>query len=521
MSLVLPKGSLDLDRGVLTTSTAEIRLTPGETNLLRWWIARTDPAVSREAMHQEVWGYHPRVVSRAVDVAIARLRTKLERDPGAPEVLVTEVGGYRLCVDAATLDPVVQWRRAAPGPDEDRALEALRRHLPPADATDPVALAARADALAGTRAPAAVDEALGRLFSMPLSPELAVRARLIRGAHRLPGGDADLAEALALAERITDPVLRGRLAYAEAVSAARTDLDRARRALAEAQRWFAQAGRGAAAAALRTEVRSLAIRIDLGEASVHGLLAIAAGQAAVGDAVGEARTWIAGAIGASNTGEPAFMEAAAQRAFDLARTPRSQVNALGLRAWAHACAGDHDAALRGAAEAEEAAARLDAWSALGSTVMIPGMVALDRGADPLADRLLAEAADQADARGQPRLAATITGNRSWIDLRAGRPEEALIRLGRSAFDPLGRVAVQVDHLRGAAAAMLGRDAEAVRWLRSRPTPVDADVAGLLSLLIGSRDPAELRAALARPWRLGGSIDVRLAHRLVTVTRPTT
>jgi predicted ATPase/DNA-binding winged helix-turn-helix (wHTH) protein len=104
----LEKGWLDLDRGALSTPSEVIALTPIEVSLLRVLIGRDGRSVSRDALHAEVWGYHPRVLSRAADQAVKRLRKKIELDPTAPTHLQTAHGvGYRfLLPDDAPHPPV-------------------------------------------------------------------------------------------------------------------------------------------------------------------------------------------------------------------------------------------------------------------------------------------------------------------------------------------------------------------------------------------------------------------------------
>jgi two-component system response regulator MtrA len=52
--------------------------------------------VSRRELLEHVWGVSPGNETRAVDVAVAGLRAKLERDPGAPAIVVSVKGaGYR------------------------------------------------------------------------------------------------------------------------------------------------------------------------------------------------------------------------------------------------------------------------------------------------------------------------------------------------------------------------------------------------------------------------------------------
>ncbi|MEL6344983.1 MAG: winged helix-turn-helix domain-containing protein, partial [Myxococcota bacterium] len=65
--------------------------------MLRYLAASTPRAVSNDELLNAVWGYAANVRSRAVRVAVRRLRAKLEADPAAPVHLVTVRGqGYRL-----------------------------------------------------------------------------------------------------------------------------------------------------------------------------------------------------------------------------------------------------------------------------------------------------------------------------------------------------------------------------------------------------------------------------------------
>ena len=53
--------------------------------------------VSRHELLRELWGHEDVPFSRTVDVAIGRLRRKIERDPQSPQHLQTAHGdGYRL-----------------------------------------------------------------------------------------------------------------------------------------------------------------------------------------------------------------------------------------------------------------------------------------------------------------------------------------------------------------------------------------------------------------------------------------
>ncbi len=75
----------------------KIRLTEKETNILKH-LHRAGATVARETLLHEVWGYNPAVTTHTLETHIYRLRQKIEANPGAAQILITEGGGYRLVV---------------------------------------------------------------------------------------------------------------------------------------------------------------------------------------------------------------------------------------------------------------------------------------------------------------------------------------------------------------------------------------------------------------------------------------
>jgi DNA-binding response OmpR family regulator len=73
----------------------KIRLTEKETNILKH-LHRSGVTVARETLLHEVWGYNPAVTTHTLETHIYRLRQKIESNPGAAQILITESGGYRL-----------------------------------------------------------------------------------------------------------------------------------------------------------------------------------------------------------------------------------------------------------------------------------------------------------------------------------------------------------------------------------------------------------------------------------------
>ena len=85
---------------VVRRSGEVVELAPKEFELLLALLRARGAVVSRLVLMEEVWGYSAAVVTRTVDTHIAELRRKLERDPGAPEhILTVRKAGYRLKTD--------------------------------------------------------------------------------------------------------------------------------------------------------------------------------------------------------------------------------------------------------------------------------------------------------------------------------------------------------------------------------------------------------------------------------------
>jgi two-component system response regulator MtrA len=75
---------------------SDLGLTPTEFRLLVELAHRPGQVFTREILLERVWGYDYLGDSRIVDVAIQRLRAKVEADPAAPRLIETVRGvGYR------------------------------------------------------------------------------------------------------------------------------------------------------------------------------------------------------------------------------------------------------------------------------------------------------------------------------------------------------------------------------------------------------------------------------------------
>lgn len=88
--------ALDLSASTASRGGVEVALTRLELAVVRWLARHAGRVVSRAELLEHVWRVSPTSATRAVDVAIAGLRVKLERDPSAPAIIVSVKGaGYR------------------------------------------------------------------------------------------------------------------------------------------------------------------------------------------------------------------------------------------------------------------------------------------------------------------------------------------------------------------------------------------------------------------------------------------
>ncbi len=96
---VIKIGDLEIrpDAGEVRRGDTPIHLTRTEFRLLCELASAPQRVFSRELLLERVWSYDYFGDGRIVDVHVRRLRTKIEADPGQPELLVTVRGlGYKL-----------------------------------------------------------------------------------------------------------------------------------------------------------------------------------------------------------------------------------------------------------------------------------------------------------------------------------------------------------------------------------------------------------------------------------------
>ena len=87
---------IDVTGHTVTRDGEEIALTPLEFDLLATLSRSPHQVFSRDELLRDVWGYPHAADNRLVNVHVQRLRSKVERDPENPEVVLTVRGiGYK------------------------------------------------------------------------------------------------------------------------------------------------------------------------------------------------------------------------------------------------------------------------------------------------------------------------------------------------------------------------------------------------------------------------------------------
>ncbi len=95
-SFVFGDVRVDFRRAEVTKAGGLVELAPLELKLLRYFIEHRGGVIARSELLEKVWGYDNLPYTRTVDVHVASLRQKLERDPSHPEHILTVRGlGYR------------------------------------------------------------------------------------------------------------------------------------------------------------------------------------------------------------------------------------------------------------------------------------------------------------------------------------------------------------------------------------------------------------------------------------------
>ena len=88
--------TIDVPGHVVSRDGRQIPLTPLEFDLLLALARRPRTVFTRDVLLEQVWGYRHAADTRLVNVHVQRLRSKVERDPEHPRVVLTVRGvGYK------------------------------------------------------------------------------------------------------------------------------------------------------------------------------------------------------------------------------------------------------------------------------------------------------------------------------------------------------------------------------------------------------------------------------------------
>ncbi len=87
--------AINVNRREVFLDEKKVDLTPREFDLLSYLVNHRDRVVTRELLLDNIWGYDFYGDTRIVNVTVARLREKIERDPSNPRYILTHRGvGY-------------------------------------------------------------------------------------------------------------------------------------------------------------------------------------------------------------------------------------------------------------------------------------------------------------------------------------------------------------------------------------------------------------------------------------------
>jgi two-component system response regulator MtrA len=95
-TLTIGDVAIDVPGHSVSRNGGSIALTPLEFDLLVALARKPRQVFTREILLEQVWGYRHAADTRLVNVHVQRLRSKVERDPEHPEIVLTVRGvGYK------------------------------------------------------------------------------------------------------------------------------------------------------------------------------------------------------------------------------------------------------------------------------------------------------------------------------------------------------------------------------------------------------------------------------------------
>jgi DNA-binding response OmpR family regulator len=107
--VIMTYGQLTIndEEHTVTARNETVHLTPIEYQLLHFLMSNPNRPISKEILFKEVWGYDFTGGTNLVEVAMRRLREKIEMNPSTPEYLITVRGsGYKFVAPEVNPSPV-------------------------------------------------------------------------------------------------------------------------------------------------------------------------------------------------------------------------------------------------------------------------------------------------------------------------------------------------------------------------------------------------------------------------------
>lgn len=88
---------VDLSNRLVTVQDKSVKLTATEYDLLKAFVRHSGKVLTHQQLLKEVWGTYSNEHTESLRVYVGHLRSKLEKDPKRPKLILTEPGvGYRL-----------------------------------------------------------------------------------------------------------------------------------------------------------------------------------------------------------------------------------------------------------------------------------------------------------------------------------------------------------------------------------------------------------------------------------------
>ena len=92
--------TVDFDKRLITLEGQEIHLTRVEYKIVSFLAGNSGKVITYDALINQIWGPYAGDNNRILRVNMANIRRKLEKNPGEPEYIFTELGvGYRMIED--------------------------------------------------------------------------------------------------------------------------------------------------------------------------------------------------------------------------------------------------------------------------------------------------------------------------------------------------------------------------------------------------------------------------------------